>query len=114
MAINIELTWDESVTVGEVEEFIAQAKSAGVDSTTVIEEITHDQDPSLQLGWRVAAQGVPRPVRDVAMPHRLMWNLHSLLEQIASGDGDVRALQSEVMSLDADLWNALMKHVGDE
>ncbi|WP_371617189.1 hypothetical protein [Streptomyces sp. NBC_00454] len=117
MAINIELTWDETVTVGEVEQFITHAKSAGVDSTTVIEEITHDQDPSLHLGWRVTAQGAPAPapgpVHEVSMPHRLMWNLHSLLEQIASGDGDVRALQAEVTSLDSDLWNALMQHVGE-
>ncbi|MFJ6047642.1 hypothetical protein [Streptomyces sp. NPDC092307] len=118
MAINIELTWHESVTVGEVEQFITHAKSAGVDSATVIEEITHDQDPSLSLGWRVTAIGAPAaeagPVREVSMPHRLMWKLHSLLEQIASGDGDVRALQSEVMSLDSDLWDALMQHVGEE
>ncbi|MDT0310254.1 hypothetical protein RM780_25350 [Streptomyces sp. DSM 44917] len=113
MAINIELLWNQGLTLGELEEFVAHARAAGGDAATPIEEITHDQDPTLHLGWRVTAQGVTRPTRLVAMPHRLMWNLHSMLEQIGGGDGDVRGLLSEIIDLDAELWEALMKHVGE-
>lgn len=114
MAIRIELMWDKSTTVGEVEHFVSQVRTAGAGTDTVIEDITHDQDPNLILGWQVEVEGDNGsvPVSEVTMPHRLMWNLHSLLEQITSGDGDVRALQDEVGQLDAQLWDALMKHVG--
>lgn len=46
------------------------------------------------------------------MPHRRMWNLHSLLEQITGGDGDVRALQDDMRQMDTKLSDALTKHVG--
>ncbi|MFI6063518.1 hypothetical protein [Streptomyces sp. NPDC051286] len=115
MALNIEFLWDESVTLGEIEAFAAQARASGADSGTALEAVMLPQDDSVQLGWRVTSTGAPAETsRGVEMPHRLMWNLHSLLEQIGSGDGDVRQLQSEVIDLDAALWEALMKHVGDQ
>jgi hypothetical protein len=112
MGINIEMVWDEPMTIGQLEEFLAQARAAGAQSDTKVDEITHDQDPQIVLGWRVAAADTSRQPRDVPMPHRLMWNIHSMLEQIGNGDGDVRGLQAEVMDLDSALLEALMKHVG--
>ncbi|UXY33239.1 hypothetical protein [Streptomyces sp. HUAS TT20] len=112
MGLNIEVTWDEPVTIGLLEQFINQAKAGGASSDTVLEEITHDQDPQVPLGWRVPATGTAGLPREVAMPHRLMWNIHSMLDQIGSGDGDVRELQAEINGLDSQLWEALMKHVG--
>ncbi|MFF7976846.1 hypothetical protein [Streptomyces sp. NPDC007905] len=112
MGLNIEVTWDAPITVGLLEQFILQAKAAGATSDTTLEEITHDQDPQITLGWRVPVTGAAGPPREVAMPHRLMWNIHSMLEQIGSGEGDVRALQAEISDLDLELWEALMKHVG--
>ncbi|WP_432198227.1 hypothetical protein [Streptomyces sp. bgisy027] len=111
MGLNIEVTWDGPVTIGLLEQFINQAKAAGATSGTVLEEIPYEQDPQITLGWRVPA-GEAGPPREVAMPHRLMWNIHTMLDQIGSGDGDVRELQAEVNGLDGELWEALMKHVG--
>ncbi|EKX63528.1 hypothetical protein PV416_25770 [Streptomyces ipomoeae] len=112
MGLNIEITWDGPVTIGLLEQFISQAKAAGATSDTTVEEITHEQDPEITLGWRVPATGAVGPPREVVMPHRLMWNIHSMLDQIGSGDGDVRGLQAEINDLDSGLWEALMKHVG--
>ncbi|WP_151775768.1 hypothetical protein [Streptomyces abyssomicinicus] len=112
MGLNVEITWDGPVTIGMLEEFISQAKVGGATSDSALEEITHDQDPGIVLGWRVPVAGASGPSRDVAMPHRLMWNVHSILDQISSGDGDVRQLQDEVSNLSTELWEALMRHVG--
>ncbi|MGY1583791.1 hypothetical protein [Streptomyces sp. MN13] len=112
MGLNIEIMWDGPVTIGLLEQFINQAKAAGATPDTALEEITHDQDPEITLGWRVPVKGAMGPAREVAMPHRLMWNIHSMLDQIGSGDGDVRELQAEINDLDGELWDALMKHVG--
>ncbi|OEJ56618.1 hypothetical protein BGM19_38970 [Streptomyces agglomeratus] len=65
---------------GEVEQFISQAKAAGAQADTTIEDITDDRDPSLTLGWRLQVPGVQgaAPMAAVPMPHRLMWDLQSL------------------------------------
>ncbi|MBD0734268.1 hypothetical protein [Streptomyces sp. CBMA29] len=109
MTIRIELLWDEKTTVGEVAQFIAQAKAAGAGPAAVIKDITHDQDPQLILGWRVEAPGdSTRVAPEVALPYHLMWNVHGMLKTIATGDGDVRGLQEAVAELEGKLWEELM------
>jgi hypothetical protein len=112
MTIRIELLWDQKTTVGEVEKFIAQARVAGADAATVIEDITHDQDPQLTLGWRIEAPGDGHGVAPaLTLPYRLMWNVHTMLKTIASGDGDVRGLQESVGELEGRLWEQLMQQM---
>lgn len=86
MTIRIELLWDQKTTVGEVEKFT--------------------------LGWRIEAPGDGRGVApSLTLPYRLMWNVHTMLKTIASGDGDVRSLQESVGELEGRLWEQLMQQM---
>ncbi|KOU43670.1 hypothetical protein ADK53_05005 [Streptomyces sp. WM6373] len=111
MALNVEITWDGPITVGMLEDFLAQAKAGGARPDTAVEEVTHDQDPGIILGWRVPVGSFGGSVTEVPMPHRLMWNVHSMLNQLATEDGDARAHLGEINVLAGELWEALMKHV---
>lgn len=110
MGINVEMTWNNSVTLEELEQFVAQAKVGGASAETIIEPVTADTDSTIQLGWRVSADGRPVSTTSVALPHRLMWQIQSMLEQIASGDGDVRGSLGEIREYADELREALVKH----
>ncbi|WP_331740811.1 hypothetical protein OG323_38340 (plasmid) [Streptomyces cyaneofuscatus] len=111
MALNVELIWNGPITIGMLEDFLAQAKAGGANADTTVEEVTADQDPDIALGWKVAVGSFVGTGSEVSMPHRLMWNIHSMLSQLGSEDGDARRHLGNINELASDLWEALMKHV---
>lgn len=41
--------------------------------------------------------GVNPPAAVIPLPHRMMWDIQNVLDEIANGDGDARAIQAEVI-----------------
>ena len=92
--MTVELERNERLTVGQWEQFLLQARRAGADDETLVDEHVH-QGTDVVGSYQVT---VTDP--DTTEPQHVMvptWLIHDLLSVVtivAESDGDVRGLES--------------------
>jgi hypothetical protein len=121
-ALAVELIWGEKpVTIGEVAQFLAQARAIGADDETQLEAAIERadnevEDHDTQVGWRLALEsGVRLPVAEVRLEAAMARSLLELLNLLAESDGDVRALEGSIAEVRDGLLRALLRPtLGDD
>lgn len=110
MAVTIQLTWDNRIMLGELAQFVAHARAGGVGDGDALETVVAENDPDLQLGWRVEL-GEPTGGMEatVKLPVSLAGSIVELLNLVAESDGDVRGLQEGVVKIRDELLQALLR-----
>ncbi|MEY9911863.1 hypothetical protein ABIA35_008120 [Catenulispora sp. MAP12-49] len=109
MAVAIELSWGDRITLGELAQFVAHARAGGVDDGEALEAVVADNDHHLQVGWRVEL-GEPAGgmEAEVKLSASLAGSVVELLNLVAESDGDVRGLQEGVVKVRDELLQALL------
>jgi hypothetical protein len=111
--MSLELRWYDTVTLGEVADFVSTARAGGVKDETVLEFTGPDQDPTLHDGWRVDLPGAPEAdSAELRLPASFARSMVELLNLVAESDGDVRGLQESVINTRDELLGALLKLIG--
>lgn len=109
----VELIWgDKPVTIGEVAQFVAQARAAGADDGTALEVAVEVDDHHTQAGWRVElGEAVHAVEAEVPLRAGTARNLLELLNLLAESDGDVRSLADGIVDARDELLQALLGRV---
>ena len=109
MPVSVELRWEDSVTLGEIAQFVAHARSGGIEDGDPLEMTVSEDDHHHQDGWRVELAGAGQPMEaDVRLPVALVRSTLELLNLVAESDGDVRGLHEGVVKTRDELLQALL------
>lgn len=94
MNVTVELEREEQLTVRRWEQFLLQARRAGANDETPIDEHTHQgADVVVSYQIKVTDSDVSEP-EHVVVPTWLVHDLLSVVTIVAESDGDVRGLES--------------------
>ncbi|TDB83367.1 hypothetical protein E1264_28650 [Actinomadura sp. KC216] len=114
MPYSLEMSFHESLTVGQVARFLDLVRSAGATDEAVLAEIHNDGDESILDGWayRPSVLPAPGPRSQVTLPARVVRDALDILTAVADSDGDVRDVLSAAEEVRAALQKAVMEEVG--
>jgi hypothetical protein len=94
MNVTVELERNEQLTVRQWEQFLLQARRAGADDETPVNEHMHEgTDVVVSYQIKVTESRATAP-EHVVVPTWLIHDLLSVVTIVAEGDGDVRGLES--------------------
>jgi hypothetical protein len=96
LSLSIELERDESLTVRQWEDFLGHARRAGAsDDTSVTEVMCAGTDVLNSYRVEISEERRTGPGPEhVTLPTWLVYDLLSVVTEVAKSDGDVRGLES--------------------
>ena len=109
MPVAIEVRGADTITLGELAQFVAHARAGGVGDGDVLELTVSDDDHHHQDGWRVElGEPTGKMEAEVRLSASLAVSIVELLNLVAESDGDVRGLQEGIVKARDELLQALL------
>ena len=114
MSFAFELSFDDSVTVGQVARYLELLRTVGATDDTVLEEVHPYQDGSMLVGWVYRSQQLLAPSEraELSLPVPVVRDALDMLSTILESEGDVRDLLSSVEKVRDALQKSVMQEVG--
>jgi hypothetical protein len=114
MSYSLDFQFDQTMTVGQVAQYLELLHSAGATDGTVLEETHPYQDDSIVTGWTYRTESLHAlsDRAELTLPAPVVRDAIDMLDTVADSDGDVRSLLSDVDDVRSALRKAIMSELG--